>query len=93
MPAEMLSIQRRRREEFNPWGGGGPVHIKFSRDAELLRISAPHLLKREQLQLAGSFCDTVQQYRFLITLKSIYIYIPFSPISLLLGFYLRYLEK
>ena len=41
-----------------PAEGGGPVHMKFSRDAALSRIPAPHLLKQEQLQLAGaSFRD------------------------------------
>ena len=34
--------------------GGGPLHMKFSRDAALSRIPAPHLLKQEQLQLAGA---------------------------------------
>ena len=29
-------------------------NMKFSRDAALLRIPAPHLLKQEQLQLAGA---------------------------------------
>ena len=40
-------------------GGGGPaLHMKFSRDAAIPRIPAPHLLKQGQLQLAGaSFRD------------------------------------
>ena len=38
--------------------GGGPLHMKFSRDAAISRIPAPHLLKQGQLQLAGaSFRD------------------------------------
>ena len=37
---------------------GGHQNMKFSLDAELSRIPAPHLLKQEQLQLAGaSFRD------------------------------------
>ena len=36
----------------------GHLHMKCSRHAALLRIPAPHLLKQEQLQLAGaSFRD------------------------------------
>ena len=43
MPAEIHTSQRRPREELTPRGG---------------RIPAPHLLKQEQLQLAGaSFRD------------------------------------
>ena len=39
-------------------GGGPPLHMKFSRDAAISRIPAPHLLKQGQLQLAGaSFRD------------------------------------
>ena len=39
-------------------GGGPPLHMKFSRDAAIPRIPAPHLLKQGQLQLAGaSFRD------------------------------------
>ena len=39
-------------------GGGPPPHMKFSRDAAIPRIPAPHLLKQGQLQLAGaSFRD------------------------------------
>ena len=34
--------------------GGGPLHMKFSRDAAISRIPAPHLLKQGQLQLAGA---------------------------------------
>ena len=51
--------QRRPRGELNPRGGGGPpLHMKFSRDAAIPRIPAPHLLKQGQLQLAGaSFRD------------------------------------
>ena len=57
MPVEIHTSQRRPREELNPQGGG-PVHMKFSRDAALSRIPAPHLLKQEQLRLVGaSFCD------------------------------------
>ena len=38
--------------------GGGPLHMKFSRDAAISRIPAPHLLKQGQLQLAdASFRD------------------------------------
>ena len=38
--------------------GGPPVHVKYSHDAAILRIPAPHLLKQGQLQLAGaSFRD------------------------------------
>ena len=38
--------------------GGAPLHMKFSRDAAIPRIPAPHLLKQGQLQLAGaSFRD------------------------------------
>ena len=52
---------RRCRGELNPGGGegeGGPLHMKFSRDAAISRIPAPHLLKQGQLQLAGaSFRD------------------------------------
>ena len=41
-------------------GGGPPLHMKFSRDAAIPRIPAPHLLKQGQLQLAGaSFRDLV----------------------------------
>ena len=50
LPAE---IQRRPREELNP-RGGPPLNMKLSRDAALSRIPAPHLLKQEQLQLAGA---------------------------------------
>ena len=35
-------------------GGGPPLHMKFSRDAAIPRIPAPHLLKQGQLQLAGA---------------------------------------
>ena len=50
--------QRRPRGELNPRGGGAPLHMKFSRDAAIPRIPAPHLLKQGQLQLAGaSFRD------------------------------------
>ena len=35
-------------------GGGAPLHMKFSRDAAIPRIPAPHLLKQGQLQLAGA---------------------------------------
>ena len=51
--------QRRPRGELNPrGGGGGALHMKFSRDAAIPRIPAPHLLKQGQLQLAGaSFRD------------------------------------
>ena len=54
--------QRRPRGELNPRGGGRggapPLHMKFSRDAAIPRIPAPHLLKQGQLQLAGtSFRD------------------------------------
>ena len=54
--------QRRPRGELNPRGGGEgggpPLHMKFSRDAAIPRIPAPHLLKQGQLQLAGaSFRD------------------------------------
>ena len=52
--------QRRPRGELNgrAGGGGGPLHMKFSRDAAISRIPAPHLLKQGQLQLAGaSFRD------------------------------------
>ena len=50
--------QRRLRGELNPPGGGGPLHMKCSRDAAISRIPAPHLLKQGQLQLAGaSFRD------------------------------------
>ena len=50
--------QRRPRGELNPRGGGGPLHMKFSRDAVIPRIPAPHLRKQGQLQLAGaSFRD------------------------------------
>ena len=46
------------QEELNRGVGGPPLHMKFSRDAALSRIPAPHLLKQEQLQLAGaSFRD------------------------------------
>ena len=34
--------------------GGPPLHMKFSRDAAIPRIPAPHLLKQGQLQLAGA---------------------------------------
>ena len=34
--------------------GGGALHMKFSRDAAISRIPAPHLLKQGQLQLAGA---------------------------------------
>ena len=38
--------------------GGGPLHMKFSRDVAISRIPAPHLLKQGQLQLAdASFRD------------------------------------
>ena len=48
--------QRRPRGELNP--RGGDLHMKFSRDAAIPRIPAPHLLKQGQLQLAGaSFRD------------------------------------
>ena len=41
-----------------PTGGGGDLHMKFSRDAAIPRIPVPHLLKQGQLQLAGaSFRD------------------------------------
>ena len=45
-------------------GGGGALHnMKFSRDAAISRIPAPHLLKQGKLQLAGaSFRDTVYIY-------------------------------
>ena len=48
------------------WGGGGPpLHMKFSRDAAISRIPAPHLLKQGQLQLAGaSFRDFYPQHQF-----------------------------
>ena len=51
--------QRRPRGELNPRGGEGegggpPLHMKFSRDAAIPRIPAPHLLKQGQLQLAGA---------------------------------------
>ena len=50
--------QRRPRGELNPRGGGRgggpPLHMKFSRDAAIPRIPAPHLLKQGQLQLAGA---------------------------------------
>ena len=48
--------QRRPRGELNPRGGegGDPLHMKFSRDAAIPRIPAPHLLKQGQLQLAGA---------------------------------------
>ena len=37
--------------------------MKFSRDAALSRIPAPHLLKQEQLQLAGaSFRDFIHRF-------------------------------
>ena len=51
--------QRRPKGELNPRGrGGAPLHMKFSRDAAIPRIPAPHLLKQGQLQLAGaSFRD------------------------------------
>ena len=50
--------QRRPRGELDPRGGAGPLHMKFSRDAAIPRIPAPHLLKQGQLQLAGaSFRD------------------------------------
>ena len=45
--------QRRPRGELNP-PGRGPLHMKFSRDAAISRIPAPHLLKQGQLQLAGA---------------------------------------
>ena len=57
--------QRRPRGELNPPGGGrggrgAPLHMKFSRDAAISRIPAPHLLKQGQLQLAGaSFRDYI----------------------------------
>ena len=35
-------------------GGGPPLHMKFSRDAAVPRIPAPHLPKQGQLQLAGA---------------------------------------
>ena len=50
--------QRRPRGELNPRRGGEggppPLHVKFSRDAAISRIPAPHLLKQGQLQLAGA---------------------------------------
>ena len=53
--------QRRPRGELNP-PGGGALHMKFSRDAAISRIPAPHLLKQGQLQLAGaSFRDMPPQ--------------------------------
>ena len=57
--------QRRPRGELNPRGRGGgpPLHMKFSRDAAIPRIPAPHLLKQGQLQLAGaSFRDYYYYY-------------------------------
>ena len=52
-------VQEVSQGELNPRGaGGGPLHMKFSRDAAISRIPAPHLLKQGQLQLAGaSFRD------------------------------------
>ena len=41
--------------ELNP-RGGGPLHMKFSRDAAISRVPAPHLLKQGQLQLADASC-------------------------------------
>ena len=53
-----------------PGGGGGPLHMKFSRDAAISRIPAPHLLKQGQLQLAGaSFRD--KQYSVLPDLSTL----------------------
>ena len=40
--------------EVEPAGGEAHQNIKFSRDAALSRILAPHLLKQEQLQLTGA---------------------------------------
>ena len=62
--------QRRPRGELNPRGGaegGGALHnMKFSRDAAISRIPAPHLLKQGKLQLAGaSFRDTVYIYIYI----------------------------
>ena len=50
------------QEGVEPAGGGGwgppSTNMKFSRDAAISRIPAPHLLKQGQLQLAGaSFRD------------------------------------
>ena len=46
-------------------GGGGPLHMKFSRDSAIPRIPAPHLLKQGQLQLAGaSFREKLFQHLF-----------------------------
>ena len=44
-------------------GGGPPLHMKFSRDAAISRIPAPHLLKQGQLQLAGASFRDLQAYR------------------------------
>ena len=52
-----------------PTGGGGggrggpPLHMKFSRDAAIPRIPAPHLLKQGQLQLAGASFRDLQRLR------------------------------
>ena len=39
--------------------GGGALHMKFSRDAVIPRIPAPHLLKQGQLQLVLAFVTMI----------------------------------
>ena len=60
MPAEIHTSQRRPREELTPRGG---------------RIPAPHLLKQEQLQLAGASCfrDLSRKIRLCLLQKELTI--------------------
>ena len=59
--------QRRPRGELNR---GGALHMKFSRDAAISRIPAPHLLKQGQLQLADASFHDLQYNKLYINFCS-----------------------